>query len=143
MRCTCSGGQPNAVLRIPSGSNTRSRSAAGRGGTADPKFVNGDCAMYVQSSALIGGFTRGVKFDWGTAELPHWGPPYKKATSILGGAGWACVPCRGAVSSPGCPWPWPSPWLPSRFAPSTKLTTPAARNLMAHTTAVRAITSLR
>jgi sn-glycerol 3-phosphate transport system substrate-binding protein len=61
-------------------------SYGGRGGTADPKFVNGDCAMYIQSSALIGGFTRGVKFDWGTGELPHWGAPYKKATSIIGGA---------------------------------------------------------
>jgi sn-glycerol 3-phosphate transport system substrate-binding protein len=61
-------------------------SYGGRGGTADPKFVNGDCAMYIQSSALIGGFTRSVKFDWGTGELPHWGPPYKKATSIIGGA---------------------------------------------------------
>ncbi|HUF91071.1 MAG TPA: extracellular solute-binding protein [Candidatus Limnocylindria bacterium] len=61
-------------------------SYGGRAGTADPKFVNGDCAMYIQSSALIGGFTRGVKFDWGTAELPHWGAPYKKATSIIGGA---------------------------------------------------------
>jgi sn-glycerol 3-phosphate transport system substrate-binding protein len=61
-------------------------SYGGRTGTADPKFVNGDCAMYIQSSALIGGFTRGVKFDWGTGELPHWGAPYKKATSIIGGA---------------------------------------------------------
>jgi sn-glycerol 3-phosphate transport system substrate-binding protein len=61
-------------------------SYGGRAGTADPKFINGDCGMYIQSSALIGGFTRGVKFDWGTAELPHWGAPYKKATSIIGGA---------------------------------------------------------
>jgi sn-glycerol 3-phosphate transport system substrate-binding protein len=61
-------------------------SYGGRAGTADPKFVNGDCAMYMHSSALIGGFTRGVKFDWGTAELPHWGAPYRKATSIIGGA---------------------------------------------------------
>jgi sn-glycerol 3-phosphate transport system substrate-binding protein len=61
-------------------------SYGGRAGTADPKFVNGDCAIYIQSSALIGGFTRGVKFDWGTGELPHWGAPYKKATSIIGGA---------------------------------------------------------
>jgi sn-glycerol 3-phosphate transport system substrate-binding protein len=61
-------------------------SYGGRAGTADPKFVNGDCAMYIQSSALIGGFTRSVKFDWGTGELPHWGAPYKKATSIIGGA---------------------------------------------------------
>jgi sn-glycerol 3-phosphate transport system substrate-binding protein len=61
-------------------------SYGGRRGDADPKFVNGDCAMYIQSSALIGGFTRSVKFDWGTGELPHWGAPYKKATSIIGGA---------------------------------------------------------
>jgi sn-glycerol 3-phosphate transport system substrate-binding protein len=61
-------------------------SYGGRQGTADPKFINGDCAMYIQSSALIGGFTRGVKFDWGTGELPHWGAPYRKATSIIGGA---------------------------------------------------------
>jgi len=61
-------------------------SYGGRQGAADPKFVNGDCAMYIQSSALIGGFTRGVKFQWGTSTLPHWGAPYKQATSIIGGA---------------------------------------------------------
>ncbi|MCI0546795.1 MAG: sn-glycerol-3-phosphate ABC transporter substrate-binding protein UgpB [Candidatus Rokubacteria bacterium] len=61
-------------------------SYGGRAGTADPKFVSGECAMYIQSSALIGGFTRGVKFDWGTGALPFWGPPYRKATSIIGGA---------------------------------------------------------
>jgi len=61
-------------------------SYGGRAGTADPKFINGECAMYIQSSALIGGFTRGVKFKWGTGQLPHWGTPYNKATSIIGGA---------------------------------------------------------
>jgi sn-glycerol 3-phosphate transport system substrate-binding protein len=61
-------------------------SYGGRRGDADPKFINGDCGIYIQSSALIGGFTRSVKFDWGTGELPHWGPPYRKATSIIGGA---------------------------------------------------------
>jgi sn-glycerol 3-phosphate transport system substrate-binding protein len=61
-------------------------SYGGRTGTADPKFVNGDCAMYIQSSALISGFSKSIKFDWGTGELPHWGAPYKKATSIIGGA---------------------------------------------------------
>ena len=61
-------------------------SYGGRAGTPDPKFASGDCAMYIQSSALIGGFSRSVKFDWGTSELPHWGPPYRKATSIIGGA---------------------------------------------------------
>jgi sn-glycerol 3-phosphate transport system substrate-binding protein len=61
-------------------------SYGGRAGTADPKFVNGDCGIYIQSSALISGFTRSIKYDWGTGELPHWGAPYKKATSIIGGA---------------------------------------------------------
>ena len=65
---------------------TRSTPTAAGQGTADPKFVSGECAMYIQSSALIGGFTKGVKFAWGTGHLPHWGPPYKKATSIIGGA---------------------------------------------------------
>jgi sn-glycerol 3-phosphate transport system substrate-binding protein len=61
-------------------------SYGGRQGAADPKFINGDCAMYIQSSAVITGFTKAIKFDWGTSELPHWGAPYKKATSIIGGA---------------------------------------------------------
>ena len=61
-------------------------SYGGRAGTADPKFLSGDCGIYMHSSALIGGFTKGAKFKWGTGQLPHWGPPYKKATSIIGGA---------------------------------------------------------
>jgi sn-glycerol 3-phosphate transport system substrate-binding protein len=61
-------------------------SYGGRQGTADPKFVSGECAMYIQSSALIGGFSKGVKFNWATGQLPHWGAPYPKATSIIGGA---------------------------------------------------------
>jgi sn-glycerol 3-phosphate transport system substrate-binding protein len=42
--------------------------------------------MYMQSSALIGGFTKGATFKWGTGQLPFWGAPYKRATSIIGGA---------------------------------------------------------
>jgi sn-glycerol 3-phosphate transport system substrate-binding protein len=61
-------------------------SYGGRMDIPDPKFVSGECAMYLQSSALIGGFTRAVHFRWGTAQLPHWGEPYKKGTSIPGGA---------------------------------------------------------
>ena len=74
------------VARLAEWQKANIFSYGGRGGTADPKFVNGDCGMYMHSSALIGGFTRSVKFDWGVAELPHWGAPYKKATSIIGGA---------------------------------------------------------
>ena len=55
-------------------------------GQVDPMFINGDCAMFVHSSAAIGGLKESLKFDWGTGQLPHWGPPYPKATTILGGA---------------------------------------------------------
>jgi sn-glycerol 3-phosphate transport system substrate-binding protein len=61
-------------------------SYGGRMGIPDPKFMSGECAMYLQSSAVIGGFTRSLQFRWGTAQLPHWGEPYKKGTSIPGGA---------------------------------------------------------
>ncbi len=61
-------------------------SYGGRQGAADPKFANGECAMYVQSSALIGSFSRTLKFAWGTGQLPHWGAPYRKGASIIGGA---------------------------------------------------------
>ena len=65
-------------------------SYSGRGNAADPRYINGDCPMYIQSSALIAPFAKAVKFDWGTGELPQWGPPYRKATSITdGGALWA------------------------------------------------------
>jgi sn-glycerol 3-phosphate transport system substrate-binding protein len=61
-------------------------SYGGRMDLPDPKFTSGECAMYLQSSAVIGEFTRSVPFKWGTGQLPHWGEPYKKATSIPGGA---------------------------------------------------------
>jgi sn-glycerol 3-phosphate transport system substrate-binding protein len=55
-------------------------------GRVDPRFVNGDCAMFIQSSAYIGGLKQSLGFDWGTGPLPHWGPPYPKQNTILGGA---------------------------------------------------------
>jgi sn-glycerol 3-phosphate transport system substrate-binding protein len=61
-------------------------SYGGRGGAADPKFLSGECGIYMQSSALIGGFTKAASFKWGTGQLPHYGAPYKRATSIIGGA---------------------------------------------------------
>ncbi|MGH7325257.1 MAG: sn-glycerol-3-phosphate ABC transporter substrate-binding protein UgpB [Candidatus Rokuibacteriota bacterium] len=61
-------------------------SYGGRMGQPDPKFINGDCAMLIQSSAVIGGFKKAItKFAWGTGQLPHWGPPYKKQNTIVGG----------------------------------------------------------
>ncbi len=61
-------------------------SYGGRMDAPDPKFISGECAMYLQSSASIGGFTRSIQFKWGTGQLPHWGEPYKRGTSIPGGA---------------------------------------------------------
>jgi sn-glycerol 3-phosphate transport system substrate-binding protein len=58
----------------------------GRMDVPDSTFASGECAMYLQSSASIGGFTRSLQFRWGTGQLPHWGEPYKKGTSIPGGA---------------------------------------------------------
>ena len=50
------------------------------------KFADGVCAMVLQSSANIGEFEKTLAFDFGTGELPHWGPPYTKARTSLGGA---------------------------------------------------------
>jgi sn-glycerol 3-phosphate transport system substrate-binding protein len=61
-------------------------SYGGSEGQLDPKFINGDCAMFIHSSAAIGAFKNSLKFNWGTGQLPHWGPPYAKANTILGGA---------------------------------------------------------
>jgi len=61
-------------------------SYGGREGQRNSKFIDGDCAMVMQSSGSIGGFKTSLTFDWGTGQLPHWGPPYPKANTILGGA---------------------------------------------------------
>jgi sn-glycerol 3-phosphate transport system substrate-binding protein len=58
----------------------------GQEGQPNSKFIDGDCAMVMQSSGSIGGFKKSLTFDWGTGPLPHWGPPYPKANTILGGA---------------------------------------------------------
>jgi len=57
----------------------------GREGQAE-RFVNGDCAMDVESSGSIGRFKKSLAFAWGTGQLPHWGAPYPKANTTLGGA---------------------------------------------------------
>jgi len=60
-------------------------SYGGHEGTSE-QFVNGDCAMIVEESGSIGNFKETLAFDWGTGPLPHWGPPYPKQNTILGGA---------------------------------------------------------
>jgi len=51
----------------------------------DPKFIGGECAMLIDSSAFIGALTRSLKFRWGTGQIPHWGA-YPKGHTTLGGA---------------------------------------------------------
>lgn len=58
----------------------------GRVGDAAPLFVSGEAAMIIESSGAMGNFRRALTFDWGTAQLPHWGPPYPKTNTVLGGA---------------------------------------------------------
>ena len=61
-------------------------SYGGRLEEADNKFINRDCAMLLQSSGSIGSLKKSLTFDWGTGQLPHWGAPYPKANTTLGGA---------------------------------------------------------
>ena len=78
--------QRKLVERLVSWQAENIYSYGGRMADPDPKFINGECAMYLQSSALIGGFARSIRFKWGTGQLPHWGSPYKRGTSLPGGA---------------------------------------------------------
>jgi len=65
-------------------------SYGGRMRAPDPKFINGDCAMIVSTSAFVGLYQNSMKFEWGTGPLPHWGAPYRKTNTIVGGASlWA------------------------------------------------------
>ena len=57
----------------------------GREGSGE-RFTTGDCAMIVAESGLIGNFKQTLGFNWGTGQLPHWGPPYPKGNTLLGGA---------------------------------------------------------
>jgi sn-glycerol 3-phosphate transport system substrate-binding protein len=61
-------------------------SYGGREEQAHAKFINGECAMLVASSAVIGDFKSAINFEWGTGQLPHWGTPYSKANTVTGGA---------------------------------------------------------
>ena len=49
-------------------------------------FADGECAMTLDSSGSIGDYKQTLPFAWGTGQLPHWGAPYPKANTILGGA---------------------------------------------------------
>lgn len=63
-------------------------SYGGRRSDSAPKFYNGECAMYMNSSASYAGVKQNVKdFEFGVAELPYWGEAIKSPqNTIIGGA---------------------------------------------------------
>ncbi len=57
----------------------------GRGDSANYIFMNGEAGMMPHSSGLIGAMKESG-LNWEASLLPHWGEPYPKTNSILGGA---------------------------------------------------------
>lgn len=57
----------------------------GRGDSANWIFFNGEAGMMMHSSALIGSMKQS-DINWGAGILPHWGDPYPKTNTIIGGA---------------------------------------------------------
>lgn len=57
----------------------------GRGDSANWIFMNGEAGMMPHSSGLIGAMKQSG-LNWSAAQLPHWGDPYPKTNSIIGGA---------------------------------------------------------
>lgn len=59
----------------------------GRRNLGNAKFIQGECAMYTESSAGYGGFKAGAKFDFGAANLPFWPEvTAEPQNTIIGGA---------------------------------------------------------
>ena len=58
---------------------------SGRGPRGDQPTINGDCAISLASTALVGTMAKTSKFDWGTGYLPKLSG-YPQGNSIIGGA---------------------------------------------------------
>ncbi len=59
----------------------------GRRGDSLPKFTNGECGMWLNSSAYYGAITKQAKFKFGQAMLPYYPDIIKSPqNSIIGGA---------------------------------------------------------
>ena len=58
----------------------------GRDNLGNPKFISGECPIYVESSAGYGSFKAGAKFAFGASTLPYW-PDVQGApqNTIIGG----------------------------------------------------------
>ncbi|HYB20377.1 MAG TPA: sn-glycerol-3-phosphate ABC transporter substrate-binding protein UgpB [Thermodesulfobacteriota bacterium] len=58
---------------------------SGRGARGDQPTINGEAAISLASTALVGTLARTAKFDWGTGYLPKLSG-YPQGNSIVGGA---------------------------------------------------------
>lgn len=58
---------------------------SGRGSRGDQPIINGEAAIGLASTALVGTMARTAKFDWGTGNLPRL-DGYPQGNSIIGGA---------------------------------------------------------
>jgi sn-glycerol 3-phosphate transport system substrate-binding protein len=59
----------------------------GRTTEPEPKFISGDCAMIMDSSAAYGMFKKSATFAWGVTQLPYYPDvPGAPQNSIIGGA---------------------------------------------------------
>jgi len=58
---------------------------SGRGSQGDQPIINGEAAIGLASTALVGTLTKTAKFEWGTGNLPRI-TGYKIGNSIIGGA---------------------------------------------------------
>jgi sn-glycerol 3-phosphate transport system substrate-binding protein len=58
---------------------------SGRGARGDQPIINGEAAIGLASTALVGTMTRTAKFDWGSGNLPRI-TGYPQGNSIIGGA---------------------------------------------------------
>jgi len=58
---------------------------SGRTSSGDQPIKNGEAAIGLASTALVGDMTRNAKFDWGTGPLPRLAG-YPQGNSIIGGA---------------------------------------------------------
>lgn len=58
---------------------------SGRGSKGDQAIINGEAAVGLASTALVGTLTKTAKFEWGTGNLPRMAG-FPRGNSIIGGA---------------------------------------------------------
>lgn len=77
----------NRIAKIAAGQKDNTFVYAGRRGDSLPKFVNGECGMWMNSSAYFGSIKKQAKFEFGQSMLPLDTDVADKAqNSIIGGA---------------------------------------------------------